>query len=139
MADLILSGDLNLSRSLALSGSAGGKVKVDSDEVLTVDAKGVGVPVLQPPPPSGPLNEGTKVKVMRSFNSTVSANGKTIVTQGICTQGDDAKGFPWPGMILPSATNKGVKIDGVPINVKNDKAITLPNGGSVTFNESGQP
>lgn len=136
MADLILSGTLDLSGSLKLNGSAGGKVKVGSAEVLTVDAKGSGVPVLQPP--QAPLDEGTDVKVARSFNSSVSANGKLVVTQGLTKQGSQAKNYPWPGMILPSAENKGVKVDGLAINVKSDQAMTLPNGGSVAFNDSGQ-
>lgn len=137
MADLILSGDLNLGGTLKLETTAGGKVKVDAAEVLVEDAGGRGIPVIQPPPPASPIDAGTGVKVQKSFNSTVKANGKNIVALGICMQGDTSI---WPGMLLLSTQNtRAVKIHGVAINVKNDSGITLPNGGTVIFDQaSGQ-
>lgn len=135
MADLILSGNLLLSGTLHLAGKSGGKVKVDSDAVLVVGAEeNTGIPVIQPP--NAPVNTGTKVVIQQSFNSTVTANGKTVVAQGITMQGNTPT---WPGMMLPSTRNtRAVKANGIPVNVEGDSAITLPNGGSVTFNSSGQ-
>lgn len=137
MADLVLSGKLDLVGVLHLAGSVGGKVKVDSDEVLVVDgAEGKGIPVIQPPPPAIPVDVGTKVVVQQSFNFGVTAKGKVIVAQGVCMQGNAST---WPGMVLPSTKNMGaVKANGLAINVKGDSAITLPNGGPVIFNTSGQ-
>lgn len=137
MADLILSGDLNLGGTLNLETTAGGKVTVDTAEVLVEGAEGRGIPVIQPPPPASPIDSGSKVRVQKSFNSTIKANGKNIVALGICMQGHT---YVWPGMVLPSTQNtRAVKINGVAINVKSDSGITLPNGGSVTFDQtSGQ-
>ena len=147
MADLILAGNLNLIGQLNLATTAGGKIKVSSDEVLVeVDlafkpAQGSGTqPVLQPPPPAVPADLGLDVNVIKSFNPTVKANGKLVVALGVCMQGGSPPPLKWPGMVLPSTKNKGaVKINGVPVNVKGDAGLTLPNGGSVTFdNRSGQ-
>jgi hypothetical protein len=139
MADLkllILSGNLLLSGTLKLATTSGGKVKVDSDEVLVEGGKGSGVPVIQPPPPGSPIDKGTGVEIKRSFNSTVTANDKAIVAQGVCLQGDTSI---WPCMVLPSTRNLGaVKANGIPINVVGDSGITLLNGGSITFDQSGQ-
>lgn len=137
MADLILSGNLLLSGTLKLATTSGGKVKVDSAEVLVVEgAEGKGIPVIQPPPPATPVDTGPKVVIKQSFNRSVTANNKTIVAQGVCMQGNTPT---WPGMVLPSTQNNGaVKANGIPINVEGDSGITLPNGGSVTFNTSGQ-
>lgn len=146
MADLILRGNLNLIGWLKLATTSGGKVKVGSDEVLVeVDsasglAQGSGIPVLQPPPPSAPLNPGLDVKVIKSFNPTVTANGKLVVALGVCMQGNGPPPATWPGMVLPSTKNQGaVKISGVPVNVQRDAGMTMPNGGPVTFGKaSGQ-
>lgn len=136
MADLILSGDLNLGGTLNLDTTAGGKIKVDEAEALVEGVIGTGIPVIQPPPPAGPIDTGTNVKVQKSFNSNVKANGKNIVALGVCMQGN---GYMWPGMVLPSTQNTRVKINAVAINVKGDSGVTLPNGGSVTFSQnSGQ-
>jgi hypothetical protein len=137
MAGLKLSGNLNLAGVLKLTTTSGGKVRVDSNEVLVEDAQGTGSPVVQPPPPAGPIDPGPKVKVLKSFNSTVTANGKAIVALGICMQGNVPT---WPGMLLPSTKNTGpVTINKVAINVKGDSGLTLPNGGAVTFDQdSGQ-
>ena len=66
MADLVLSGLLNLKGTLKLAGSSGGKVKVDTFEVLVEvtkgqagAAQGVGAPVILPPPPASPVDTGT--------------------------------------------------------------------------------
>ncbi len=137
MADLILSGDLNLGGILNLETTAGGKIMIDTAEVLVEGAEGTGIPVIQPPPPASPIDIGTKVRVQKSFNNTVKANGKNIVALGICMQGNT---YVWPGMVLLSTQNAGlVRINGVAINVKGDSGVTLPNGGSVTFDQtSGQ-
>ncbi len=110
---------------------------VDAAEVLVEGATGKGIPVIQPPPPAGPIDDGTDVKVQKSFNSTIKANGKNIVALGICIQGTLPNGT-WPGMILESTVNKTVTINQVRINVVGDTAITLPNGGIVNFKASGQ-
>ena len=137
MADLILSGNLLLSGTLKLATTSGGKVKVDSAEVLVVEgAEGTGVPVIQLPPPAPIIDTGTKVVIKKSFSSRVTANDKTVVAQGVCMQGDTPT---WPGMVLPSSNNTGaVKANGIHINVVRDSGITLPNGGPVTFGISGQ-
>ena len=143
MTDLVLSGTLNLSGTLKLAAS-GGKVKVDSAEVLVLDstsqtAHGKGVPVTQPPPPVGPLDPGTKARIMTSFNATVTVtvggSDAAVVALGITAQGNAPL---WPGMVLPSTVNTGVKIDGTAINVKGDSGVTLPNGGTINFDASGQ-
>lgn len=151
MVDLELSGTLNLSGDLNLSGSGGGKVKVVKDmvkdEILVVSGQPTGtatIPVLQPSPPAipSPLNGGLKVRILQSFNVTVTIANLPVVAQGICLQGDP---IPptftqiWPGMVLPSVSNKTVTISGVPANVKGDRGITLPSGGSINFDDSGQP
>ena len=141
MADLILKGNLNLGGTLNLVGR-GGKIMVGSAEALVeIDlgdpAQGTGIPVIQPPPPAGPIDPGTDVKIIKSFNATVKANEKPIVALGVCMQG----GSPpkWPGMVLTSVNNQGVKVNGVPINVMHDSGITLPNGGAIAFDKaSGQ-
>ena len=136
MADLILKGSLNLSGTLRLAGAGGGHVKVGDDDVLvTPGAEGTGVPVIQPPPPSTPADAGTKVTIQKSFNESVTAGGKAVVAQGITIQGNSST---WPGMMLPSTKNATVQINGIAINVKGDQGITLPNGGTATFNTSGQ-
>ena len=146
MADLILAQKLNLCGTLRLTTSDGGKVKVGADEVLvqvgidgTVQGSSTSA-VLQPPPPATPLDVGTEVKVIKSFNSKVTANGKFIVALGVCLQGGSPPPVKWPGMVLLSTRNLGaVTIEGVPINVLNDSGVTLPNGGAVTFDQnSGQ-
>jgi hypothetical protein len=135
VADLILSGVLNLSGSLRLSAD-GGKVKVGQNEVLVVGASGKAVaPVIQPPPPSSPLDTGLDVKIITSFNQTVTVAGTPAVAQGVSQQGN---GYIWPGIVLPSSSNQTVTINGTPINVRNDQAMTLPNGGSARVTTSGQ-
>lgn len=143
MADLILSGALNLGGILNLKATAGDKVKVGHAEVLVqVNApgdpsQGKGIPVTIPLPPTPkPIDDGPDVWIIKSFNSTVTAQGKPVVVMGICIQGTTPT---WPGMVLTSSNNSTVKINQVPINVVGDSGITLPNGGSVTFSQaSGQ-
>lgn len=143
MADLKLSGSLNLGGTLKLSATRGGKVLVMEKAVLLEGAQGQGIPVIQPPPPGTPLNTGTNVKVVHSFNSSVMVKAKSgdylpAVALGACFQGDDKKPVLWPGMVLPSTQNQSVTINRIPVNIEGDSAITLPNGGSATLDTSGQ-
>lgn len=147
MTDLILKGSLNLTGTLKLAADGGRvwvKVNGIQHEVLvkTDESQGIGIPVIQPPPPAPkPIDDGTEVRIFNSFNSsvTVKVKGKDlpVVALGICIQGNLPNGT-WPGMILPSKANTTVKINQIPINVKGDQAVTLPNGGTVNFNDSGQ-
>ncbi|MFZ1985645.1 MAG: hypothetical protein WAU91_14600 [Desulfatitalea sp.] len=143
MADLVLSGLLNLKGQLALKGDAGGKVKVGSFEVLVEVSKGVppsqgqGVPVLLPPPPASPTDPGIDCWIFKSFNATVTAGGKNIVTQGMCAQGNPGTAT-WPGMVQPSMGNPTVTINNIAINVQNDMATILPTGTPAVFTSSGQ-
>jgi hypothetical protein len=143
MADLILEGNLLLMGNLNLVGD-GGKVLIGSAEVLvegtspTNGAQGTApVPVIQPPPPASPLDPGTSVYLISSFNKTVKADNKNIVALGIVLQGNTPM---WPGMMLPSTNNTEiVTIAGIPANVCNDQATIFPSGGIATFDQaSGQ-
>ena len=142
MGDLVLAGLLNLSGTLKLSGD-GGKVKVHQAEALVQGqkgsgpAQGVGAPVILPPPPAGPSDPGTAVWIFRSLNATVTVNDAAVVTLGICAHGNPGTAT-WPGMVLASRVNPTVTINYLPINVVGDSAITLPNGGPVSFTASGQ-
>ena len=141
MTDLILKGPLNLTGTLKLAANDG-KVRVKINEleqpevlVMTGESQGKGIPVIQPPPPAGPIDPGVGVKITNSINSKVTVKDLSIVTLGITAQGNNRT---WPGMILPSKENTTVKINQIPINVVGDQAVTLPNGGTVNFNVSGQ-
>ena len=141
MGDLVLSGLLNLSGTLKLAGD-GGKVKVGAAEALVQGQRGsgptqgAGVPVMLPSAAS-PLDPGTDVWVVRSFNTTVTVDDAAVVALGNFAQGNPGQGT-WPGMVLPSSVNSTVTIDNLPINVVGDSGITLPSGGSVSFTASGQ-
>lgn len=143
MANLLLNGQLNLAGSLKLA-ATGGKVKASGADALvevgrTDTAQGTGIPVIQPP--QKPIDDGTEVRVSKSFNSGVTIKVGThdlpVVALGICVQGAHAT---WPGMVLPSTVNATVTINHIRINVVGDTAITLANGGTVNFNQdkSGQ-
>lgn len=144
MTDLKLSGPLNLTGTLKLS-AEGGKVRVGGLAALvqvhpqTGPAHGMGVPIIQPPPPAGPIDTGVNVRVFNSFNSTVTVkvmgSDAPVIALGICAQGNTAT---WPGIVLPSTKNASVTINHVLINVEGDSAILLPNGASVPLNNSGQ-
>ena len=143
MGDLILKGRLNLVGRLALKD----KVLIgDSKKEALVEQPAPGgkphctsaPPVMQPPPPAGPADIGTRVWVINSFNKTVTANGVAIVTMGMAMQGN---GAIWPGMVLPSTNNppgSGVAINHLAINVQGDKAIIFPSGGNASLDTSGQ-
>lgn len=135
MGDLNLKGMLNLKGILTL----GDKVLVGGEEALVVlqpgQKHGDAPPVIMPPPPAAPLDQGTAVVIIVSLNQTVKAKGKAIVTQGMAMQGNTSL---WPGMVLPSTKNSGVTINFIPINVKGDQAVIFPSGGSASFNTSGQ-
>jgi hypothetical protein len=143
MGDLVLRGVLNLKGMLALSGDSGGKVKVDTFEVLVEAQKGAGpsqgqgAPVILPPPPASPIDTGVDVWIFKSFNAAVTAGGKNIVTQGMCAQGNPGTAT-WPGMVQASIMNPTVTINNIPINVKGDMGTILANGAPVTFSQSGQ-
>lgn len=140
MGDLVLGGTLQLMGTLNLE-AEGGKVVIDAGgaqfEVLVEGATGTAAPpVIQPPPPATPLDTGVDAEVISSFNQTVKAGGKNIVTGGVVMQGDVPT---WPGMMLPSAGNTGpVLVSGIPATVQNDQATIFPSGGVATFTTSGQ-
>ena len=137
MADLTLKGVLNLLGNLELQPDGGKLLIGDAGlEALVEEAEGQAAPpVLIPPPPASPSDPGVKVKVISSFNKTVTAGGKNLVALGIVMQGDIPS---WPGMVLPSIGNPTVTINFVAINVANDQATILPSGGVGTFTQSGQ-
>lgn len=140
MGDLNLKGVLKLAGVLKLNPS-GGKVLVDGKEALVVLQIGqkhgdAVAPVIMPPPPAAPLDEGLDVVVFVSFNQTVKAGDKAIVTQGMVMQGTKLRS--WPGMVQPSSNNPTVKINEIAINVVNDMAIIFPSGGTATLGTSGQ-
>jgi hypothetical protein len=139
MGDLVLTGKLNLAGQLDLKGD-GGKVKVDANEILVVQqipgkSHGTGPPVILPPPPVGPVDAGPNATIFMSFNATVTINGIAAVATGLHLQGNTPT---WPGMVQPSSINTGVTANNAPINVQNDTGVTLPNGGTVTYDTSGQ-
>ena len=78
---------------------------------------------------------GHRVKVISSYNKTVTADGKNIVALGIVMQGSAPS---WPGMMLPSVGNPTVTINHIAINVVNDQSTIFPSGGVGTFTQSGQ-
>jgi|688.fasta_scaffold93408_4 hypothetical protein len=137
MTDLILKDTLNLTGWLNLV-ATGGKVKIEARELLVEEATGTGVPVILPPPPAGPIDDGTDVSIRQSFNKTVTVGlaKKPVIALGICLQGRTPT---WPGMVLPSVNNSTVRINGVPANVEDDKGVTLPNGGTITFGKNSGP
>ncbi len=145
MADLLLSGILNFTGTLNLVGADGGLVKVNNVEVLVEVGRGEAgkahgqapAPVPIPPPSAAPSEPGLDVWIFKSFNSTVTAGGKNIVTQGLCAQGNPGQA-PWPGMVQPSMLNPLVTINNIPMNVKGDLGLTLPTGAPVTFSAHGQ-
>jgi hypothetical protein len=137
MANLTLKGTLNLLGKLDLNPD-GGKVLIGDAglEALVENAEGQAPPVILPPPPAAPSDPGPTVKVISSFNKTVTAGGKNLVALGIVMQGNIPS---WPGMMLPSAGNTGpVTINGIPINVQQDQATIFPSGGVASFAQSGQ-
>ena len=144
MGDLKLSGILNFSGDLNLVGKDGGKVKANELEVLVEVSKGAagqaqgqGAPVILPPPPASPIDTGVDAWIYKSFNSTVKAAGKNIVTQGMYAQGNPGTAT-WPGIVQMSIGNPTVTINFIPMNVQFDLGITLPMGTPVTFSTSGQ-
>jgi hypothetical protein len=145
MGNLILSGQLNLTGKLKLVGRDGGKVTVDEKEVVVETEKGKAGfihgqatnPVPIPPPPASPSDPGLDVWIFKSFNQMVTANGKNIVTQGICAQGN-AGTATWPGLVQLSIENSSVTINHIFINVVGDSCTILPTGAPVEIKESRQ-
>jgi uncharacterized Zn-binding protein involved in type VI secretion len=130
---LQLSGRLILLGNLTLDD----EVLIEGKKALVIQASGQGTaPVIIPTPPAGPIDPGVGVKVMMSLNVTVKAKMKPIVVAGsVVMQGNVPT---WPGMMLPSVTNKGVLINGIPACVEGDKAAIFPNGSNATITTSGQ-
>lgn len=139
MGDLVLKGLLNLKGTLTLAD----KVIIDGAEALVESVppgeaahSSSAPPVIMPPPPAGPIDPGTSVWVVNSFNKTVTTGNKPIVALGMVMQGNIPT---WPGMVLPSQVNAGpVSINFIPINVVNDQAVIFPSGGTAVFSASGQ-
>ena len=144
MADLTLTGTLNLMGNLTLTPPPGGKLKIGDAklealvEALPTDPPqcSKASPVILPPPPAGPLQPQPTAWIVSSFNKTVTVRGKCIVALGMAMQGLAPTPL-WPGMLLPGSAT--VTINHVPINVANDQAVIFPSGGSAAFNTSGQP
>lgn len=136
MATLTLKGLLNLTGVLKFN-PAGGKVLIGDSglEALVEGAEGEAPPVLIPSPPATPTDPGIRIKVVSSFNRSVTAGGKNIVALGSVMQGDIPS---WEGMMLPSLSNKSVTVDMVLINVQHDQATIIASGGMGTFGKSGQ-
>lgn len=131
MADLELKGTLDFRGMVTLKAS-GGKVKAGGTEVLVEQVSGqAAAPVLLPPPPASPATTSLDVSVISSLNKTVTAGGKSIVTQGMCLQGNI-----WPGFVLRGSST--VTVNSIPMNVVGEKATIFPSGASAVFNSSGQ-
>lgn len=139
MGELILKGPLKLMGKLNLKD----KVIIDTPQgkkEALVELAPAGkhgdapAPVPQPPPPASPLPVGTKVVILSSFNKTVTAGGKAIVTMGLAMQGMPPT---WPGMLSPSV-NSDVLANGLAVAVVGDKAQIFPSGASAPLTESGQ-
>src|SRR3954470_9032077 len=124
MADVLLSGMLDLTGTLDLVPHRGGQVKAGGAAVLVQVGRGAAgkaqgqapAPVPIPPPPAAPADPGLDVWVFRAFNATVKANGLPIVTQGMCAQGQPGTAT-WPGMVQASLGNQTVKANGIAMNV----------------------
>ena len=93
--------------------------------------------MLIPPPPAAPSDAGLGVWIFKSFNSTVTAGGTAIVTQGMCAQGNPGMAS-WPGMVQPSMVNPGITINRIAMNVVGDLGTILPTGAPAPFTASGQ-
>jgi hypothetical protein len=147
MTDLVLTGRVNLTGRLRLAGSTG-TVQVDGGggprEVVVETAptggpQGQGPPVVLPPPPASPLDTGPGIHVVSSFAKlvTVEVAGRpvAVVAQGIVLQGSVPT---WPGTVLPSTLNTGVRVEQVPVNVVGDQVVVFPSGAAVQLTTSGQ-
>ena len=135
MATINLKGPLNLAGTLTFKD----KLTIAGTEALIqADNLGTAPPVLLPPPPATPVDQGTDVSIVASFNQNVKAGSKAIVALGMVLQGSSKT---WPGMMLPSNANTGptkVSINNLAINVQNDQTVIFPSGGSAIFSTSGQ-
>lgn len=92
-------------------------------------------PVLEPPPPAKPLDEGPEVWVTTGPNTTVRAGARAIVAGGQVRQGFRAT---WPGRVESSRRNRDVRIGGTAISVVGDTALIEKSGVTVVFTASGQ-
>jgi hypothetical protein len=147
MTDLVLAGRLDLSGRLRLAGS-GGKVLADGGSgprEVVVETEPTGSPQAQaplvpvPPPPATPSDPGLGVHVVSSFAKlvTIDVTGRPVpaVAQGLVLQGDVPS---WPGSVLPSTSNTGVRVEHVPVNVVGDQVVVFPSGAAVPLTASGQ-
>ena len=142
MGKLTLKGPLNLMGNLTFKPGGGGKLMIGLVEALVENPGATpppqcsgAPPVMLPPPPVGPAFPQPTVWIVSSFNKTVKAGTKNVVALGMVMQGPP--GAPvWPGMMLPGSAT--VTINHLPVNVRNDKAVIFPSGGSATFDASGQ-
>jgi hypothetical protein len=91
-------------------------------------------PVLIPPPPSPPQDPGLGVWIIESANRSVLAGSRALVTTGQCVQGNIPT---WPGNVLPSKGNQGVRAAGAAVCLVGDGGV-ITAGGPVTFTTSGQ-
>jgi len=91
-------------------------------------------PVLIPPPPSPPQDPGLGVWIIESVNRSVRAGSRALITTGRCVQGNIPT---WPGNVLPSKGNRGVRAAGAAVCVVGDGGV-ITAGGPVTFTTSGQ-
>ena len=137
MMTIDLKGSLDLAGTLVLRDT----VLVGGLEALVVlPAPGTprhataAAPVLIPPPPSPPQDPGLGVWIVESANRSVRAGDRALVTSGRCVQGNIPT---WPGNLLPSKGNQGVRAGGVAVCVVGDGGL-ITAGGPVTFTTSGQ-
>ena len=140
MADLELVGPLDLLGTLDLVGQ-GGAVVVGGIKAL-VEGAGTNTPspappVLIPPPPASPADDGLAVQVKKSLIVGITASGKTIVATGLALQGIRST---WPGMVTPSKTNAPMPVtaNGLPVNVVGDTATIFPTGAPVPLAKDNQ-
>jgi len=121
MATINLKGPLNLAGTLTFKD----KLTIAGTEALIqADNLGTAPPVLLPPPPATPVDQGTDVSIVASFNQNVKAGSKAIVALGMVLQGSSKT---WPGMMLSSQTWEVPKNTG-----KYGASVTPSPAGSVT-------
>jgi uncharacterized Zn-binding protein involved in type VI secretion len=102
---------------------------------VVVGATGIGTPILLPPPPAKPTDDGTEVQVISSLNQTVKAKGKPIVVAGSKVMQGNVP--TWPGMVVPGAGT--VQVNGAMMSLVTDQAmIDVQPSPPAILTESGQ-